>query len=291
MSCPTGKSLVRSCKRWSPAAGAGLLLLLAVSCTQPPGKPTVDEAVDTEPTDFTVLYGSNCAACHGENGNYGAGRPLNNALYMALISREELHQVLEYGRPGTQMPAWARPQGGPFTEKQIAALIDGMEKRWNTGFNAGSAPLPSYSAGDLKGEPAHGKELFTRSCAICHGAHGQVGPVTDPSYLSLVSNQMLRTSIIVGRSDLGMPNYKVLNRGKPLSSQDVTDLVTYVASFRPANAVPEGAHTDESGAGSGAMTKGNEGSGNGPGSPQQKRGEGHKFNGGGSQGGGPSERR
>ena len=126
---------------------------------------------------------------------------------------------------------------------------------------------------------------------MCHGPHGQVGPVTDPAYLSLVSNQMLRTSIIVGRSDLGMPNYKVLNRGRPLNSQDVTDLVSYVASFRPANTVQEGVHTNESGAGTGTMTKGNEGSGNGPGSPQQKQGEGHKFNGGGSQGGGPSERR
>ena len=289
MTCLKQELFVRRRSAW--IAGACLLLAITAACRQPPGKPEAEEGVNAEPTDFTVLYSANCAACHGENGNYGAGRPLNNALYMALIPREELHQVLEYGRPGTQMPAWAKAQGGPFTEKQIAALINGMEKKWNTGFNAGNAPLPSYAAGDQTGDVTHGKQLFARSCVLCHGPHGPVGPVTDPSYLSLVSNQMIRTSIIVGRSDLGMPNYKVLNRGKRLNSQDVTDLVSYVASFRPANAVPEGAHTDENGTGTGAITKGNEGSGNGPGSPQQKRGEGHKFNGGGSQGGGPNERR
>ncbi len=270
--------------------GLCLFLLSTVAC-EPPGKPKVDEAVNTEPTDFAVLFNSNCVGCHGQDGKNGPGRPLNNALYMKLIPRDALHQVLEYGRPGTQMPAWSKPQGGPFTEKQISALIDGMEKRWNTGFDPGKAPLPSYSAGDDKGDPNHGKQLFAKSCVLCHGPHGAIGLVTDPTYLSLVTNQMLRTSIIVGRADMGMPNYKTLNGGHALSNQDVTDLVSYLASLRPANTIPEGAHTDESGTGAGQITAGNEGSGNGPGSPTQRRAEGHKFNSGQSQGGGPNERR
>ena len=272
------------------AIGGLSLLALTVAC-EPPGKPKVEEAVDTEPTDFAVLFDSNCAGCHGQDGKNGPGRPLNDALYMALIPRDALHQVLEYGRPGTQMPAWSRQQGGPFTERQIAALIDGMENHWNTGFSAGKTPMPSYAAGDEKGDPNHGKQLFAKDCFICHGPRGPIGSVTDPNYLSLVTDQMLRTSIIVGRSDMGMPNYKILNGGRPLSDQDVTDLVSYLSSLRPPNTIPENAHTNASGMGGGQMTAGNEGSGNGPGSPTQRRTEGHKFNSGQSQSGGPNERR
>ncbi len=59
-----------------------------------------------------------------------------------------------------------------------------------------------------------------------------------PGYRSVLSftvtNQNLRTSIIVGRLDLGMPNYRFLNAGHALSDQDVSDLVAYLASLRPA---------------------------------------------------------
>jgi cytochrome c oxidase cbb3-type subunit 3 len=268
------------------------LFLLGASACEPPGKPKAEEGVNTETTDFAVLFGENCAGCHGQDGKNGPGRPLNNALYMKLIPREELHKVLEYGRPGTQMPAWSKAQGGPLSEKQIDALVDGMKTRWSKGFEPGKAALPSYSVGDDKGDPNHGKQLFTKSCNLCHGPHGAIGPVTDPMYLSLVTDQMLRTSIIVGRDDMGMPNYKILNGGRPLSNQDVTDLVTYLASLRPPNTIPENAHTNESGPGTaGEPTAGNEGSGNGPGSPNQRQQEGHKFNSGQSQRGGPDAKR
>jgi hypothetical protein len=100
-----------------------------------------------------------------------------------------------------------------------------------------------------------------------------------------------------------MPNYEILNAGRPLSDQDVTDLVAYVASFRPADvdknigrvgpstnageqASATGPHENENGPGtSGQMTKGNEGSGTGPGSPHQQKGEGNKTHGGSQRGG------
>ena len=46
---------------------------------------------------------------------------------------------------------------------------------------------------------------------------------------------MLRTSIIVGRPDLGMPDYRHLKLGKALTDQDITDLVAFLASKRPVN--------------------------------------------------------
>jgi hypothetical protein len=76
-----------------------------------------------------------------------------------------------------------------------------------------------------------------------------------------------------------MPDYRFLNMGKPLSDGDVTDLVTYLASLRPEQATA----SKQSGVGEGSLTKGNEGSGNGPGSPHQQKNEGNKGKGSSSE--------
>jgi mono/diheme cytochrome c family protein len=93
------------------------------------------------------------------------------------------------------------------------------------------------------GDPVNGKHLFGRACFACHGPGARVGLVTDPSYLALSTNQNLRTSIVVGRMDLGMPNYLFLIPKHPLNDQDVSDLVAYLASLRPASAALETTET------------------------------------------------
>ena len=42
----------------------------------------------TSVTDFSTLYEDNCAGCHGRDGRFGAARPLNDPLYLALIGKE-----------------------------------------------------------------------------------------------------------------------------------------------------------------------------------------------------------
>jgi mono/diheme cytochrome c family protein len=112
--------------------------------------------------------------------------------------------------------------------------VDGIEKNWAKPNQFGDAKMPPYAA-DQQGNPDSGRKLFLRNCFMCHGPGAKVGPVADPTYLSLVSDQMLRTSIIVGRPDLGMPDYRSLKLGKPLADQDIADLVAFLASKRPAN--------------------------------------------------------
>ncbi len=269
---------------------ASLLILLTMGC-DPPGKPGPETANKEESTNFAELYGNNCAGCHSASGKSGPARPLNNALYLSIIPKDTLRNVIYYGRPGNGMPAWARSQGGPLTDKQVDALVDGMEKNWSTAGkispqNAAAATLPSYAASG-EGDPVHGKKLFGRACFMCHGTGAKAGPVTDSTYLALASNQLLRTSILEGWPELGMPNYRTLNLGHALSDQDTTDIVAYLSSLRPVQPNSQSVHTVENGSGTeGQMTKGNEGSGNGPGSPQQQRNEGNKSQGSSSQGGG-----
>ena len=198
-----------------------------VAC-DPPGKPQEEETPALQVTDFKILYAQNCSGCHGPEGQKGPGRILNDSVYLAVIPRDALKHVIEYGREGTAMPAWALSEGGPLTPQQVDALVDGIES-WKKPVSAPpGSELPSYTE-STPGDPVNGKRLFGRGCFACHGPGAKIGPVTDPSYLALSTNQNLRTSIIVGRLDLGMPNYRFLNAGHALSDQDVSDLVAYLA--------------------------------------------------------------
>lgn len=260
-------------------------LMLGATACEPPGKPEKEEVNARDITDFRTLFNENCEGCHGADGKNGPGRPLNDPLYLAIIPREELVKTITNGRQGTGMPAWALSQGGPLTDKQVNALVDGIEKNWAKPFNFGGATPPSYSAGNATGDADHGRKLFLKDCFACHGQGAPIGPVTDGAFLSLVSDQLLRTAIIQGRPDFGMPDYRTLNAGHALADQDITDIVAFLASKRPTNPDVQNLHTNESGAGqSGPLVKGDEGSGNGPGSPRKQKNEGNKGNG--SQGGG-----
>ena len=89
----------------------------------------------------TADGGYNCAGCHGEggvggvaprytltdaNGEYQAGviwyAPALNTVLLRF-SKEEVKEILTYGRPGTPMPAWGTAGGGPLTEQQLDELV------------------------------------------------------------------------------------------------------------------------------------------------------------------------
>src|SRR6266498_3100290 len=109
-----------------------IIFVLATSCDRLPGKP--DEAArwrrPTEIMAFNQLYAENCSGCHGADGRLGAARPLNDPLYLALVSVATLRAMIAQGMPGTSAPAFAQQAGGPLTDKQIDVLVEGMRSRW-----------------------------------------------------------------------------------------------------------------------------------------------------------------
>jgi cytochrome c oxidase cbb3-type subunit 3/ubiquinol-cytochrome c reductase cytochrome c subunit len=184
-------------------------------------------------TDFKTLFSQNCSGCHGDNGRNGAVRPIHDPVYLAAIPKSELQKVIEEGRDGTSMPPWLHERGGPLEPAQVDALVNGIEQNWaKPGYTLPDPP--SYLAGDYKGDPLEGHKLFNRNCFMCHGKGARVGLVTDPSFLTLASDQSFRTALIAGRSDLGMPDYRYLNHGGALTDRNVTDIASYLSSLRPA---------------------------------------------------------
>ncbi len=187
--------------------------------------------------DATLLFRENCAGCHGAEGRNGPALDLSDPVYLAIASDDVLRQTISKGRPGTAMSAFARNQGGMLTDEQINAIIHGIRQRWAKA-DALSGAAPAYAASSA-GDAAHGHEAYTTFCASCHGDGLQDGPkagsVLNPAYLSLISNQGLRTLVITGRPDFDAPDWRGNVPGHPMTDGEITDVVAWLASQRPAS--------------------------------------------------------
>ena len=62
--------------------------------------------------------------------------------------------------------------------------------------------------------------------------HVSGSAITNDSFLALVSDQGLRTIIITGRPELGAPDWRGNVPGKPMSDQEITDVVAWIATHR-----------------------------------------------------------
>jgi hypothetical protein len=54
----------------------------------------------------------------------------------------------------------------------------------------------------------------------------------DGSYLALVSDQGLRTTVIAGRPELGAPDWRGNVPGTPMTPQDIADVVAWLSAQR-----------------------------------------------------------
>jgi mono/diheme cytochrome c family protein len=147
--------------------------------------------------------------------------------YSTVTNEEEGKASVEVvADPGGRAPKWGPPVKPP-------------------------ADVPSYSESSVNsksssstGDAVKWAGVFARACAACHGDRGQgvaeenatINTINDSEFLTLNSDQVLRRYAITGRPDFGMPSYAEARPGdpefKPLSDQDVTDLVSLLASWR-----------------------------------------------------------
>ena len=137
------------------------------------------------------------------------------------------------------MPAFAVSVGGTLTDAQIATLVREIYERWGDAARVKGVSLPPYVASAAP--TAGGDRAFAAFCADCHGADGsggaKGGSVVDPNFLALVSDQMLRTSIVAGRTDLGMPDWRTLGE-RPMQAQEIDDVVAWLAARRTRHPQP-----------------------------------------------------
>lgn len=220
-----------------PVCLLAVFALSTMACS-PPGRPSPTSQVipPGKITAFDVLYGQNCAGCHGEDGRGGAAIGLADPLYLAIADDATIRRVTAQGVTGTAMPAFAQSSGGLLSNVQVDAIVTGMRTKWARPDLAASLNPPPY-AGRSPGDAKRGATVYASFCSSCHGADGRGGPkassIVDGSYLALVSDQGLRTTVIVGRPEFGFPDWRGDVPNHPMSSEDISDVVAWLVDQRP----------------------------------------------------------
>lgn len=215
--------------------GIFFVALVGSGCNSSPGHPGPEVIPPDQIVEFNVLYGHNCAGCHGDGGKGGAAVPLGDPVFLAIADDAAIRRTVANGVPGTPMPAFAQSAGGMLADKQIDALVRGLRSWAQPDILRGSTP-PPYAA-QTPGDPHRGADVYAAYCSACHGPNGQGGKkassIVNGSYLALVSDQGLRTNVIVGRPEMGAPDWRSNVPGRPMSAQEVSNVVAWIAAQRP----------------------------------------------------------
>lgn len=209
-----------------------LVLALATSlvfsgCDWMPGKPDPGHhwMPASSQKDFAALYSQNCQACHSIDANPAPAISMGNPVYLSWIPREALRKAIAEGVQKTSMPAFSQAQGGLLTEEQIDILTDGILAQKPA---SPPADLPPYAG--VKGDAKKGQALFAAVYApLGSGVQG----FTNPYYLSLVSDSYLRSLLVAGFPEAGLPDYSKARPEKVLSNQEISDVAAWLASLRP----------------------------------------------------------
>lgn len=211
-------------------------VLTLVACNNMPGRPSAREEVarPEQVLDFNTLYKENCSGCHGADGKGGASIALRDPVYLAMADDTTIRNVASSGVAGTQMPPFAQSKGGMLTDEQISVLVRGI-RAWARP-DVQQDGVPPYAA-QSPGDAQRGAGVYTTFCSSCHGFNGQGGKggssIANGTYLSLVSDQYLRTVVIAGRPELGAPDWRSDVPGRPMSPQEISDVAAWLASQRP----------------------------------------------------------
>jgi mono/diheme cytochrome c family protein len=220
--------------------GRVILLLASLAVTTACGVGEFRPPVESQATppgriiDFDILYAKNCAGCHGKDGKGGAAIGLADPVYLAIADDATMIRVTAEGVPGTSMPAFEQRAGGMLTDDQVKVIIGGIRSRWAKPDAVRDAHPPPYAA-QSPGDPQRGAAVYAAYCSSCHGADGHGGRASSivDTYLTLVSDQSLRTTVIAGRPELGAPDWRGNVPGKTMSPEEVSDVVAWLAAQRP----------------------------------------------------------
>ncbi len=202
-----------------------ILVVFQIYIWREPGRIDAVEAEDRSQAVAAgrALYTENCAACHGEDGEGGIAPALNSQELLQMTSDEALFNLTRTGVPGSLMPAWGQPFGGPFTNEQINQMVAFM-RHWEP-------TAPKAMPVDTSPDPARGALIYGQTCAICHGENGSgtdLAPALyDPERLNKLNDAWYRNTIAHGRPAMGMPTW-----GTVLSPAQINDVVALLAAWR-----------------------------------------------------------
>lgn len=186
-----------------------------------------------------ALFHQHCASCHSNTGKGGIGLPLSTPSVIESLPDSYIRKTILQGRPGRIMPAFDH-----LTEAEVTAIIQYM-RQW------GSQKV-SDDLTPITGNALAGKTTYQTHCSGCHGKNlegNNLGtgvtfsrarelPIMPPAlnnagFLDAASDEMLKYSILHGRSGTPMPSF-----AKVLSETDINNVVRYIRAAHEQQAKP-----------------------------------------------------
>ena len=163
----------------------------------------------TNPSDVPEgqeTFQSNCSGCHADR------IPISEDV-------EQARQIIAEGGGHETMPVW----GEVLTSEQLDALVT---------FTLSAAEGTSVEVG---------QQLYSQSCASCHGEFGEGGPnpshagdiifpISTAEYLKTRDDSTLWSIIAQGQPNYGMSPFGS-TYGGPLDDEDIDVIVSYIRSW------------------------------------------------------------
>jgi putative heme-binding domain-containing protein len=184
---------------------AGVLLTMSLDAAaqtrgaRPPASASGDLATGKK------IFDSQCAWCHGNDGDGGMGPNLHGKLRNAA-DLKSIVNIVSSGIPGTDMPGFS----GPLTERarqQAAAYVQSLSR---------VVPRP------VSGNTQRGAELYqSTGCVSCHAIDGR-GGIVGPDLTSIAARRgpaYLRESIV--KPAASHPTGYLVVRAVPKSGPEV----------------------------------------------------------------------
>lgn len=102
-----------------------------------------------DPTAGKALFVTNCAMCHGEDGQGRSGASLDQG-FASINPQQFVRATVAEGIENSAMPAWSQTNGGPLTESEIdniSAFIITLPSQAQPTPAAAATPIPSTTTG------------------------------------------------------------------------------------------------------------------------------------------------
>jgi len=163
-----------------------------------------------------ALFRANCATCHGTDAE-GRG----NAPSLVGVGAAAVDFQVSTGRMPMQATGPQAPSKPP--------VFDAEEIRRLAAYVASLAPGPAVPTDEqvdpALGDPANGMALFRTNCAMCHGAIGKGGALTQGKYapsLASTSPRNVYQAMLTGPGS--MPVFNDAN----LTPEDKRDVIAFL---------------------------------------------------------------
>jgi cytochrome c oxidase cbb3-type subunit 3 len=172
------------------------------------------------------LFVTNCASCHGADGQGAIGPSLVDATWIHGSEPEQVRTTITNGVAAKGMPSWGPILGPDKVAKLTAHVVTAARSAIGTNQALASSGTGSAPVAAAPPEPQTGEGIYRQNCVPCHGENlqGLVGP-------SLVDDQWIHGNTledITRTITAGVPEKGMVSWGPILGPEKIAIVAAYI---------------------------------------------------------------